>query len=93
MAFMLNSAELNAQTVEVKERTNKNWKKTKKGAVIGGLVGAGTGALLSKNSRLKGAAIGAGVGAGAGYLYGRSREKKYPTVNRTEYKRTVKYKY
>jgi len=43
--------------------------------VIGGVAGAATGALVSKNKG-RGALIGAGVGTGAGYLYGRRKDKK-----------------
>ena len=48
----------------------------KKGAIIGGVAGAGTGALISKHHRAKHAVIGGVVGAGTGYLYGRHRDKK-----------------
>jgi hypothetical protein len=48
----------------------------KKGAIIGGVAGAGTGAVISKNHRGKHAVIGGVVGAGTGYLYGRHRDKK-----------------
>ncbi|RYZ52036.1 MAG: glycine zipper 2TM domain-containing protein [Sphingobacteriales bacterium] len=89
MAFMLNIAGADAQTVEVKQK--RGWSKKAKGATAGAVVGGGVGALVSKNNRLKGAAIGAGVGAGAGYLYGRHRDKKYP-AREYKYKRTVKYR-
>lgn len=48
----------------------------KKGAVIGGVAGAGTGAVISKNHRAKHAVIGGVIGAGTGYLYGRHRDKE-----------------
>ncbi len=48
----------------------------KKGAIIGGVAGAGTGAVISKNHRAKHAVIGGVVGAGAGYVIGRHRDKK-----------------
>jgi len=51
------------------------WSSRKKGAVIGGAVGAGTGAAVSRK-RAKGAVIGGAVGAGAGYMIGRHRDKK-----------------
>lgn len=47
----------------------------KKGAVIGGAVGAGTGAIVG-HKKGKSAVIGGAVGAGAGYLIGRHRDKK-----------------
>jgi len=45
-----------------------------KGAVIGGVAGAGVGAAVSHN-KAKGAVIGGVVGAGAGYAIG--HKKKY----------------
>lgn len=48
----------------------------KKGAIIGGVAGAGTGAVVSKNHRAKHAVIGGAIGAGTGYMYGRHRDKK-----------------
>ena len=48
----------------------------KKGAIIGGVAGAGTGAVISKNHRAKHAVIGGVIGAGTGYLYGRHRDKE-----------------
>ena len=48
----------------------------KKGAIIGGVAGAGTGAVVSKNHRAKHAVIGGVIGAGTGYLYGRHRDKE-----------------
>ncbi|WP_162944579.1 YMGG-like glycine zipper-containing protein [Flavisolibacter nicotianae] len=53
----------------------KKWSSRKKGAVIGGVVGAGTGAAVS-HKKGKGAIIGGAVGAGAGYVIGRHRDKK-----------------
>lgn len=47
-----------------------------KGAIIGGVAGAGTGAVISKNHRAKHAVIGGVVGAGTGYMIGRHRDKK-----------------
>ena len=46
----------------------------KKGAIIGGVAGAGTGAIISKNHRAKHAVVGGVIGAGTGYLYGRHRD-------------------
>jgi hypothetical protein len=65
-AFMINVAD--AQTKRTSSR--------KKGAIIGGVTGATTGALISKNHRKKHAVIGAVVGAGTGYAIGRHRDKK-----------------
>ncbi len=46
------------------------------GAVIGGLAGAGAGALIGgKNNRLLGALIGGAAGAGGGYLVGANWDK------------------
>jgi hypothetical protein len=54
----------------------KGWSKTAKGAVIGGVVGAGTGAVINKKNRSKGAIIGGAVGAGAGAIIGRDQDKR-----------------
>ena len=48
----------------------------KKGVIIGGVAGAGTGAVISKNHRAKHAVIGGVIGAGTGYLYGKHRDKE-----------------
>jgi hypothetical protein len=61
-------------TAEAPEK--KGWSKTAKGAVIGGVVGAGTGAVINKKNRSKGAIIGGAVGAGAGAIIGRDQDKK-----------------
>lgn len=53
----------------------KGWSKAAKGAVIGGVGGAVTGAILSKN-KVVGAIIGGVVGAGGGYVIGRKGDKK-----------------
>lgn len=47
----------------------------KKDAIIGGVVGAGTGAIVS-HKKAKGAIIGGALGAGAGYMIGRHKDKK-----------------
>lgn len=47
----------------------------KKDAIIGGVAGAATGAIVS-HKKGKGALIGGAVGAGAGYLVGRHKDKK-----------------
>ena len=52
------------------------WSKTAKGAVIGGVVGAGAGAVINKKNRAAGAVIGGVVGAGAGAVIGHDMDKK-----------------
>ena len=54
----------------------KGWSKTAKGAVIGGVVGAGTGAIVNKKNRAAGAVIGGVIGAGAGAVIGHQMDKK-----------------
>jgi hypothetical protein len=54
----------------------KGWSKAAKGAVIGGVVGAGAGAVINKKNRAAGAVIGGVLGAGAGYGIGRGMDKK-----------------
>ena len=54
----------------------KGWSKTAKGAVIGGVVGAGTGAVVNKKNRVAGAVIGGVIGAGAGAVIGNEMDKK-----------------
>jgi hypothetical protein len=54
----------------------KGWSKTAKGAVIGGVVGAGTGAVVNKKNRGAGAVIGGVLGAGAGAVIGHQKDKK-----------------
>jgi hypothetical protein len=39
----------------------KGWSKTAKGAVVGGVVGAGTGAVVNKKNRVAGAVIGGAI--------------------------------
>lgn len=79
-------SQASAQTT-VKQETKTGWSGKKKGAVIGGGVGAVTGAAVSKK-HAKGAVVGGAVGAGAGYLYGRHRDKKHPKKV-YKYKKTV----
>ncbi len=50
--------------------------KAAKGAVIGGVVGAGAGAVINKKNRVVGAVVGAVIGAGGGYVLGRKMDKK-----------------
>jgi hypothetical protein len=54
----------------------KGLSKAAKGAIIGGVVGAGTGAIIDKNKRGRGAIIGGAAGAGVGYTIGRSGDRK-----------------
>ena len=56
-------------------QTHRKWSHRKKDAVIGGIAGAGTGALIS-HDHSKGAMIGGVLGAGAGYLHGRHKDKQ-----------------
>jgi hypothetical protein len=57
-------------------QAKKGWSKTAKGAVIGGVVGAGAGAVINKKNRAAGAVIGGVVGAGAGAVIGHDMDKK-----------------
>jgi len=54
----------------------KGLSKAAKGAIIGGVVGAGTGALIDKKKRGRGAVIGGATGAGVGYTIGRAGDRK-----------------
>ena len=65
-----------AFTINLADAQTKRTSSRKKGAVIGAVAGAGTGAVISKNHRKKHAAIGAVVGAGTGYMIGRKKDKK-----------------
>ena len=58
----------------------KGWSSAAKGAVIGGIVGAGTGILIDKKDG-RGAVIGGVVGAGTGYVIGRQKDKKTEHAN------------
>ncbi len=74
-------ATINSSDVQSSESANaakakKGWSKTAKGAVIGGVVGAGTGAIVDKNHRVVGAVIGGAAGAGAGAIIGNVMDKK-----------------
>lgn len=61
-----------ANTAEAKQ----GWSKTAKGAVVGAVVGAGTGAVVNKRNRAVGAVIGGAAGAGAGAIIGNELDKK-----------------
>jgi hypothetical protein len=50
--------------------------KAAKGAIVGGVVGAGAGAVINKKNRGVGAVIGGVLGAGAGYGIGRGMDKR-----------------
>jgi hypothetical protein len=65
-----------AFTIQLAEAQTKKTSSRKKGAIIGGVAGAGTGAVISPRHRTKHAAIGAAVGAGTGYMIGRHKDKK-----------------
>ena len=66
----------NSNTQPATETEKKGWSKTAKGAVIGGVVGAGTGAIINKKNRGAGAVIGGVIGAGAGAVIGNEMDKK-----------------
>jgi len=57
-------------------KAKKGWSKTAKGAVIGGVVGAGTGAVVNKKNRAVGAVVGGVAGAGVGAIIGNDMDKK-----------------
>lgn len=58
----------------------KGWSSAAKGAVIGGVVGAGTGVIVDKKDG-RGAVIGGVLGAGTGYVIGREQDKKSGRVD------------
>lgn len=58
------------------EQKKKGWSNKAKGAVIGGVVGAGAGAVISKEKKVQGAIIGAVLGAAGGYGVGAILDKK-----------------
>ena len=58
----------------------KGWSSAAKGAVIGGVVGAGTGVIVDKKDG-RGAVIGGVLGAGTGYVIGREKDKKSGRVD------------
>jgi len=73
LALAVSSA--SAQTTTTTTKTGMS--QPAKGAVIGGVVGAGTG-LIVGHKKGKSALIGGAIGAGAGYLYGKHRQKTHP---------------
>ena len=70
------SATLPTATTPPAEQKKKGWSNKAKGAVIGGVVGAGAGAVISKEKKVQGAIIGGVVGAAAGYGVGAILDKK-----------------
>lgn len=58
------------------EEKKKGWSNKAKGAVIGGVVGAGAGAVISKEKKVQGAIIGGILGAAGGYGVGAIFDKK-----------------
>lgn len=66
---------------------------TQKGAGLGGLIGAGTGAIIGHQSghTKEGALIGAAAGAAGGALIGNQAETKFCPVCGTEYTSGVQY--
>lgn len=69
-----NTSTGSGQTTTVTRR-RKGWSHAAKDATIGGVGGAVTGAIISKNKG-KGAVIGGVLGAAGGYILGRSKDKK-----------------
>ncbi len=65
-----------AFSISLTEAQTHKTSSRKKGAVIGGVAGAGTGAIISKNHRAKHAVIGGVIGAGTGYIIGRHKDKE-----------------
>jgi hypothetical protein len=59
-----------------KTEEKKGWSKSAKGAVIGGVIGAGAGAVINKKNPVAGAVIGGVLGAGGGYVIGKKMDKK-----------------
>jgi uncharacterized protein YcfJ len=66
----------NNNSTSTSSTQKKGWSKTAKGAVIGGVVGAGTGAVVNKKNRAAGAVIGGVIGAGTGAVIGNKMDKK-----------------
>jgi hypothetical protein len=62
------------ETAKVDEK--KGMSNKTKGAVIGGVVGAGAGAVIYKKNPVVGAVVGAVLGAGGGYVIGGKVDKK-----------------
>ena len=62
------------ETTSTEEK--KGWSNKAKGAVIGGVVGAGAGAVINKKNPVLGAVIGGVIGAGGGYVIGGKMDKR-----------------
>lgn len=60
----------------------KGWSDAAKGTAIGGAVGAGVGALIDKDKRVRGAIIGAAIGGGSGYAIGRKKDRQSGRVQK-----------
>jgi hypothetical protein len=67
------------ETAKVEEK--KGMSNKTKGAVIGGVVGAGAGAVINKKNPVVGAVVGAVLGAGGGYVIGGKMDKKKGQLN------------
>ncbi len=65
----------NTSTTVTPVEKKKGWSNAAKDATIGGVGGAVTGAILSKN-KVKGAVIGGILGAAGGYIFGSQKDKK-----------------
>ncbi len=74
-ATTTNNEAISTETNNTAE-AKSGWSKTAKGAVIGGVVGAGSGAVINKKNRAAGAVVGGVVGAGAGAIIGNEADKK-----------------
>jgi outer membrane protein OmpA-like peptidoglycan-associated protein len=59
------------------------YRRTKMGAAIGGAIGAGAGAAIDKNNRVRGAAIGAAVGVLTGGAVGLYMDKQKRAIEET----------
>lgn len=65
----------NTSTTVTPVEKKKGWSNAAKDATIGGVGGAVTGAILSKN-KVKGAVIGGILGAAGGYIFGSQKDKR-----------------
>lgn len=66
------------------KKEKEGWNNSTKGAVIGGVGGAVTGAILSKK-KVKGAIIGGVIGAAGGYILGRKKDKAADEANTPQF--------
>lgn len=67
---------MNTESANTAKAQKKGISKAAKGAIIGGVIGAGSGAMLDKKNRAMGAVIGGVIGAAGGYGIGRGMDKK-----------------